>query len=105
MMWLVIFLTLCAHIGNSCLKKTEKGNGQGKGKGDLLSASYHFVKFSGLAMTSVVSKVCNNPNSGMEDGLVRLRFRSKKFKFHEEDETFICDQGAEKFESASSENV
>ena len=44
--------------------------------------------FSGLAMNSVVSKVCNNFHSGT-DGWVRLRFRSKKFKFRQKDETYI----------------
>ena len=49
----------------------------------------------GLAMNTVVSKVCNNLHSGT-DGWVRLRFRSRKFKFRQKDETYICDQGARK---------
>ena len=48
----------------------------------------HPLSCTGLAMTSVVSKVCNNFHSGT-DGWVRLRFRSKKFKFRQKDETYI----------------
>ena len=61
-------------------KAREKVNFQ------FVSPNHHLL--TGVAMSSVVSKVCNNLNSGT-DGWVRLRFRSKKFRFRQKDETYI----------------
>ena len=44
-------------------------------------------------MTKVVTKVCDNTNSGSNEPVVRIKFRSRKFKFREKDETSTCVTG------------
>ena len=41
-------------------------------------------------MTKVVTKVCDNTDSGSNEPVVRVKFRSRKFKFREKDETSTC---------------
>ena len=41
-------------------------------------------------MTKVVTKVCDNTDSGSNKPVVHVKFRSRKFKFREKDETSTC---------------
>ena len=100
--WEILLLALSAQLGEAC---GSKGNGQGAGKGGLLNLdrlcnvhvctlynlyTVHCTLYnlystalnltpllSGLAMNSVVSRVCDNWESGTDENVL-LEFKSTK---------------------------